>query len=102
MNHTPAGSSVGLFHISRRLWPLNACLVLILLCGAEVAAACSVCLGDPDSQMATGVNNGILVLLGFVGFVQVGFLALFLSLRNRARRLERRRDRFSLIEGGVK
>lgn len=75
---------------------------LLLFVVADGAAACTVCLGDPDSQMATGVNNGILVLLGFVGFVQVGFLALFLSIRNRSKRLERRRERFSLIEGGAK
>ena len=77
-------------------------LVAMVFALPVIAPACSVCLGDPDSQMATGVNNGILVLLGFVGFVQVGFLALFLSIRNRTRRLRRRRDRLSLIEGGVK
>ncbi len=67
----------------------------------RAAAACSVCLGDPDSQMAVGVNNGILVLLGCVAFVQVGFFALFWSFRNRAKRIQQRRERFSLIEGGA-
>ena len=66
-----------------------------------VASACSVCLGDPDSQMAVGVNNGILVLLGFVGVVQVGFVALFWSFHSRARRLRRQREQFSIIDGGV-
>lgn len=66
------------------------------------AQACTVCLGDPDSAMAVGVNNGILVLLACVAVVQVGFVAMFWSFRNRKRRLEEQRDRFSLIEGGAK
>lgn len=77
-----------------------AALAAILL--PTAASACSVCLGDPDSAMAEGVNNGILVLLGCVAAVQVGFLALFWSFRNRARRLRRQREQFSLVEGGVK
>ncbi len=77
-------------------------LVVAAMLWPAVASACTVCLGDPDSPMAAGVNNGILVLLGFVVFVQIGFWALFVSFRVRARRLERQRGRFSLIEGGVK
>ena len=75
------------------------CIVLMFL--AHAAAACPVCFGNPDSPMAEGVNNGILVLLGFVGFVQIGFLALFLSIYFRARRLRRQREQFSIIDGGV-
>ncbi len=92
----------------RRMWPFTArgvavaAVVGTFLLGPASAMACPVCLGDPDSQMAVGVNNGILVLLGCVALVQVGFFALFWSFRNRARRLERQRERFSLIEGGVK
>ena len=68
----------------------------------DPASACTVCLGDPESPMTQGVNNGILVLLACVGVVQVGFLALFLNFRHRARRLRERREQFSLIEGGYK
>ena len=74
----------------------------LLVLFAEAASACAVCFGDPDSLMTAGVNNGILVLLGCIAFVQVGFGALFWSFRNRARRLERRRAQFSVIDGGVK
>lgn len=86
----------------RRLrYGVGALLLASVVAGADPAAACSVCFGDPDSAMAAGVNNGIFVLLGCIGVVQVGFLALFLSFRSRARRLQRRREQFSLIEGGV-
>lgn len=74
---------------------------LAMLTAAAPASACAVCYGDPDSPMAVGMNNGILTLLGFVGVVQVGFVALFWSFRRRARRLEERRERFRVIEGGV-
>ena len=100
ISDTPAEPSVGIFHIFGRLWPLTALVAMIVL--PDVAHACTVCLGDPDSAMAQGVNNGILFLLGCVALVQVGFLALFWSFRSRARRLQRRRDQFSLIEGGAK
>ena len=66
------------------------------------AAACAVCFGDPNSAMTAGVNNAIMTLLIIVGVVQVGFVALFWSFRNRARRLEKRRERFRLIEGGIR
>ncbi len=89
--------------VPRPLGPLTAVAIGVVAAGwPDAAAACSVCLGDPDSPMTVGVNNGILVLLGCVAFVQVGFFALFWSFRNRAKRLERQRERFSLIEGGVK
>lgn len=67
----------------------------------QAASACAVCFGDPDSAMTAGVNNGILVLLGCIAVVQVGFLALFVSIRNRSKRLERQREQFSIINGGV-
>jgi hypothetical protein len=76
--------------------------ILAALLLAEAASACPVCLGDPESPMAEGVNNGILFLLACVAIVQVGFVAMFLSFRNRVRRLARRREQFSIIEGGVK
>lgn len=86
----------------RSLFYVMATSALVGVALPEIASACTVCLGDPDSAMAVGVNNGILVLLGCVAVVQVGFVAMFWSFRNRARRLERRRERFSLIEGGAK
>ena len=65
----------------------------------DLALACGVCYGDPDSPMTEGMNNGILVLLGFVGIVQVGFVALFWNFRKRAKE-HTRKDDFRLIAGG--
>ena len=102
MTNTPVAPSVGKLHAFRRRGPLTTSVVVAVLVWPAAASACTVCLGDPDSAMTEGDNKGILVLLGCVAAVQAGFLALFLSFRSRARRLERHRERFSLIEGGVK
>lgn len=66
-----------------------------------VAQACAVCYGAADSPLTTGVNNGILVLLGVIATVQVGFVALFLSIRQRALRERQRQESFQLIRGGA-
>ena len=75
-------------------------LVLALLVPA-VARACAVCFGAANSNMTEGMNAGILALLGFVGLVQIGFVALFLHFRHRSKRLEEQRDRLHLIRGGL-
>lgn len=62
--------------------------------------ACSVCWGAPDDPMVKGVNKGIWVLLGLVGFVQIGFVALFWSFWRRAREQKRFRESLHVIEGG--
>ncbi len=65
------------------------------------ARACAVCFGAADSAMTEGMNAGILALLGFVGVVQVGFVALFLRFRQRSKRLRERRESLHLIRGGL-
>lgn len=79
-----------------------AAVLLLALVAAPAAFACPVCVGDSDSQMAQGTNNGILFLLGIVLTVQAAFVALFIAIRRRARRLEQRRAEFRLIEGGAR
>ena len=80
-------------------------LALLLVATAlfipESAEACAVCYGDGESAMTAGMNNGILVLLGVIVAVQIGFVALFLSIRQRARRVREQKDRYQLIQGGV-
>lgn len=73
---------------------------VLLLAVAPSAFACPVCWGAPDDPMVKGVNNGIWVLLGLVGFVQIGFAALFWTFWRRARDQRRFRDSFHVIEGG--
>ena len=76
--------------------------LVAVLAGPNVALACLVCFGATDSPMAEGVNNGIFVLLGVVGAVQIGFVALFVSVRRRAKHYQERKDSFEVINGGVR
>jgi hypothetical protein len=50
--------------------------------------------------MVKGTSNGVWVLLGVVGFVQLGFVALFWSFWRRAREQRRFRESLRVIEGG--
>lgn len=54
----------------------------------DVAHACAVCYGDPDSVQVIGLNRAIWVLLAIVGAVQVGFVSMFVQFRRRARRTD--------------
>jgi hypothetical protein len=83
-------------------WQRVALVGVLALATASAAAACPVCAGNSDSQMAQGANNGILFLLAIIVLVQVGFVALFISIRRRTRALNERREQFQLIEGGVR
>lgn len=63
--------------------------------------ACAVCYGAVDSPLTKGVNSGILVLLAVIAVVQVGFVALFLSIRQRAVKERRREESCRSIRGGA-
>ena len=51
--------------------------------------------------MTEGMNAGILALLGFVAVVQVGFVAMFLNIRHRSKKLREQRDSLQVIRGGL-
>lgn len=53
----------------------------------QVAEACPVCFGDIGGPAARGVNNGILVMLGVVFTVQIGFAVMFVGMVRRAKKL---------------
>ena len=62
---------------------------LAALLVSQPALACSVCFGgDPSSSMNQGVQAGVLVLLGVIGVVLMGFASLFLSWMRRAAQVE--------------
>jgi hypothetical protein len=82
--------------------PARLLVVIVLILLPQIASACPVCYGDPNSPMAKGTSNAIVFLLSVVGFVQIGFVALFWSFWRRARDLRRKRDQFRLLEGGVR
>ena len=81
--------------------PFLAAMVTLAMLAATPLSACPVCFGDPSSPMARGMNNAIWFLLGTIGFVQIGFVALFVTFWRRARELRRRRESFHLLQGGV-
>jgi len=68
---------------------------------ATSANACPVCFGGPDS-ISKGMDTAIFFLLSIVGLVQVGFVALFWSFRRRAKELQRHREQFHVINGGLR
>jgi Na+/proline symporter len=77
-------------------------VVLCLVFIANAAYACPVCFGDPSAPSAKGMNAAIWFLLGMVGFVQIGFVALFITFWRRARALRMRRESFHVLEGGLR
>ena len=64
------------------LLPLNELLLSTL--GVERLLGCSVCYGDPNSAMAQGLTMGVIVLVGVIGFLLVGFAWFFVTLWRRA------------------
>ena len=75
--------------------------LMAIFLSAEPAGACAVCYGAADSAMTKGVNNGIMALLGVIAAVQIGFVALFISIRQRGRNLDRRNSRVEVIQEGA-
>ncbi len=62
------------------------CVAVIL--SAQPAMACSVCYGDPNSQLTHGAQAGMLVLLGVIAVVLTGLASLLLFWMRRAANLE--------------
>lgn len=87
--------------MSRRAALRAALTALAAALTPAAARACAVCFGAADSKMTEGMNAGILVLLGFVALVQVGFVAMFLHFRHRSKKLKEQRDSLQLIRGGL-
>ena len=78
-----------------------AILIAVALLGVvEPAMACPVCWGESDSPMARGMNNGIVFLLGVIGTVQIGLVAMFVSFRRRGKEDRKHKDSFEVINGG--
>ena len=75
-------------------------LAFLLLLLPQAANACPVCFGGANGGQ--GMNAAIIFLLAVVGFVQLGFVALFFSFWRRARELRRKRESFRLLEGGAR
>lgn len=72
---------------------LRKLLAAVLYCMVHFSAAeviaCSVCFGDPNSDMAKGVTAGITVLLGVIVTVLLSIVAVMSFWIRRARRFAR-------------
>ncbi len=53
----------------------------------NMVMACAMCFGAQETSMIDGAKIGVLVLLGVTLAVQGGFVAFFLYLRRRAKRM---------------
>ena len=60
---------------------------LVVLCGGSTLFACPVCFGADETSMIDGAKLGVLVMLAVLFAVQGGFVAFFLYLRKRAKRI---------------
>jgi hypothetical protein len=78
-----------------------AVIAIALLLTPAILSACPVCYGAPNSPMTKSSNNAIIFMLGIIGFVQVGFVAMFWGFWRRAKELRRRRESFRLLDGGA-
>ena len=80
-------------------WTVNGKVlaIVIAILAPVVLHACPVCFGNPDSPMTKGTSNGVLFLLGIVGLVQLGFVALFWSFWRRARALKKFKEQFHIV-----
>ena len=59
----------------------------VLIGGSSSVLACPVCFGAEETSMIDGARLGVLVMLAILFAVQGGFVAFFLYLRRRAKRI---------------
>jgi hypothetical protein len=58
-----------------------------MVAGGSSAFACPVCFGAAETPIIDATRLGVIVMLGITFAVQGGFLAFFLYLRKRAKRI---------------
>jgi hypothetical protein len=58
-----------------------------MIAGGSSVFACPLCFGAEETSMIDGTKLGVLVLLAITLVVQGGFVAFFLYLRRRAKRI---------------
>jgi len=59
----------------------------VMIGGGSSVLACPVCFGAEETAMVDGTKLGVLVMLAITLAVQGGFVAFFLYLRKRAKRI---------------
>ena len=66
--------------------------VLIVLATPALASACSVCFGDPNSDLAKGAVRGVAFMIGVTSCVLIGIASVTGVWIVRARRIARSSD----------
>ena len=61
--------------------------VLVVIGGASSVLACPMCFGAEETPMIDGAKLGILVMIAITFAVQGAFVAFFIYLRRRAKRI---------------
>ena len=59
----------------------------VVMAGGSSLLACPVCFGADETSLVDGTKLGVLVMLAILLAVQGGFVAFFLYLRKRAKRI---------------
>ena len=59
----------------------------VMIGGSSSVLACPLCFGAEETSMIDGAKLGVLVMLAVLFAVQGGFVAFFLYLRKRAKRI---------------
>jgi hypothetical protein len=71
-----------------KVWITRAVMTMAaVMIGSSSVFACPVCFGAEETSLVDGTRLGMLVLLGITLAVQGGFVAFFLYLRKRAKRI---------------
>ena len=85
-----ATASQGRLRLRLRRGGIRRCLAtaaLVLIGGTSSVLACPLCFGAEETSMIDGAKLGVLVMLAVLLAVQGGFVAFFLYLRKRAKRI---------------
>jgi hypothetical protein len=62
-------------------------LAAVMIGGSSTVLACPLCFGAQETSMVDGTKLGVLVMVVITLAVQGGFVAFFLYLRKRAKRI---------------
>ena len=75
---------------TKRYWWIRRAITTaaaVMVGGGSSVLACPVCFGAEETSMIDGARLGVLVMLAILFVVQGGFVAFFLYLRKRAKRI---------------
>jgi heme/copper-type cytochrome/quinol oxidase subunit 2 len=61
---------------------ISACLMVLF---SAPASACPSCYGQAEGPVIDGMNNAIMAMIGIIGFVLSGFVAMFIRIGRRTR-----------------